>query len=199
MSARTHVEREPHYSFVAARLLLDGLRHEALAVLDVAKTEATFDEMTELYTDYFQAYIRYGIERELLDPRLAEFDLERLGRALDAAGDLKFTYLGLQTLYDRYFLHADDRRFELPQAFFMRVAMGLSIGEIDRERHAIEFYRLLSSQRFMSSTPTLFNAGTLRPQLSSCYLTTVPDRLDGIYSAHARQRFTLQVCRRIGE
>ncbi|MBN8628003.1 MAG: ribonucleoside-diphosphate reductase subunit alpha [Planctomycetes bacterium] len=183
MSARTHVEREPHYSFVAARLLLDGLRHEALAVLDVAKTEATFDEMTELYPDYFAAYVRYGIERELLDPRLAEFDLEQLGRALDAAGDLKFTYLGLQTLYDRYFLHSDDRRFELPQAFFMRVAMGLAINEIDRERHAIEFYRLLSSQRFMSSTPTLFNAGTLRPQLSSCYLTTVPDRLDGIYSA----------------
>ena len=183
MAARTHVEREPNYSFVAARLLLDGLRHEALTVLDVAKTEATFDEMAELYPDYFAAYIRYGIERELLDPRLAEFDLEQLGRALDAVGDLRFTYLGLQTLYDRYFLHADDRRFELPQAFYMRVAMGLAIGEIDRERHAIEFYKLLSSMRFMSSTPTLFNAGTLRPQLSSCYLTTVPDRLDGIYSA----------------
>ncbi len=159
------------------------MRHEALTVLDVAKTEATFDEMTELYPDYFAAYIRYGIERELLDPRLAEFDLEQLGRALDPVGDLRFTYLGLQTLYDRYFLHADDRRFELPQAFYMRVAMGLAIGEIDRERHAIEFYKLLSSMRFMSSTPTLFNAGTLRPQLSSCYLTTVPDRLDGIYSA----------------
>lgn len=183
MAARTHVEREPNYSYVAARLLLDGLRHEALDVLDVAKGDATFDEMAELYPDYFASYVRYGIERELLDPRLAEFDLERLGRAIDPAGDLRFTYLGLQTLYDRYFLHADDRRFELPQAFFMRVAMGLAVDEIDRERHAEEFYRLLSSFRFMSSTPTLFNAGTLRPQLSSCYLTTVPDRLDGIYSA----------------
>jgi ribonucleoside-diphosphate reductase alpha chain len=183
MAARTHVEREPNYTYVAARLLLDGLRHEALDVLEVAKGNATFDEMAELYPDYFAAYIRYGIERELLDPRLAEFDLERLGKAIDAAGDLRFTYLGLQTLYDRYFLHADDRRFELPQAFFMRVAMGLAVDEIDRERHAEEFYRLLSSFRFMSSTPTLFNAGTLRPQLSSCYLTTVPDRLDGIYSA----------------
>ncbi len=183
MAARTHVEREPGYSFVAARLLLDGLRHEALGVLDLANGEATFDEMTDLYPDYFESYVRYGIERELLDPRLAEFDLERLGRAIDAGADARFTYLGLQTLYDRYFLHADDRRFELPQAFFMRVAMGLAIDEIDRERHAEEFYRLLSSFRFMSSTPTLFNAGTLRPQLSSCYLTTVPDRLDGIYSA----------------
>jgi len=183
MTARTLVEREPNYSYVAARLLLDGLRHEALDVLDVAKGDATFDEMAELYPDYFASYVRYGIECERLDPRLAEFDLERLGRAIDPAGDLRFTYLGLQTLYDRYFLHADDRRFELPQAFFMRVAMGLAIDEIDRERHAEEFYRLLSSFRFMSSTPTLFNAGTLRPQLSSCYLTTVPDRLDGIYSA----------------
>ena len=183
MAARTHVEREPNYSYAAARLLLDGLRREALSVLDVAMTDATFDEMADLYPDYFAAYIRFGIERELLDPRLAEFDLERLGRALDPAGDLKFTYLGLQTLYDRYLLHADDRRFELPQAFFMRVAMGLAVDEIDREQHALEFYQLLSSFRFMSSTPTLFNSGTLRPQLSSCYLTTVPDRLDGIYSA----------------
>jgi len=183
MAARTHVEREPNYSFVAARLLLDGLRHEALDTLDVAKGDATFDEMADLYPDYFASYVRHGIENELLDSRLAEFDLERIGRAIDPSGDLKFTYLGLQTLYDRYFLHVDDRRFELPQAFFMRVAMGLSINEIDREGHAIEFYRLLSSFRFMSSTPTLFNSGTLRPQLSSCYLTTVPDRLDGIYSA----------------
>jgi ribonucleoside-diphosphate reductase alpha chain len=183
MAARTHVEREPNYSFVAARLLLDGLRHEALDTLDVAKGDATFDEMADLYPDYFAAYVRHGIENELLDSRLAEFDLERIGRAIDPSGDLKFTYLGLQTLHDRYFLHVDDSRFELPQAFFMRVAMGLSINEIDRESHAIEFYRLLSSFRFMSSTPTLFNSGTLRPQLSSCYLTTVPDRLDGIYSA----------------
>jgi ribonucleoside-diphosphate reductase alpha chain len=183
MAGRTQVEREPNYTYVSARLLLDGLRHEALDVLDVAKGDATFDEMAELYPDYFAAYIRYGIEHQLLDPKLAEFDLERLGKALDPAGDLRFTYLGLQTLYDRYFLHHDDRRFELPQAFFMRVAMGLAVAEIDREQHAIEFYRLLSSFRFMSSTPTLFNAGTLRPQLSSCYLTTVPDRLDGIYSA----------------
>ena len=183
MAARTRIEREPNYSFVAARLLLDGLRREALDVLDVSKHEATFDEMSELYSDYFTTYIRFGIEHELIDSRLAEFDLDTLGRALEPVGDLKFNYLGLQTLFDRYLLHVDGKKFELPQAFFMRVAMGLAVNEIDRERHAIEFYRLLSSFRFMSSTPTLFNAGTLRPQLSSCYLTSIPDRLDGIYSA----------------
>jgi len=114
---------------------------------------------------------------------LAQYDLDKLGHALKPENDFNFTYLGLQTLYDRYFIHQDGTRFELPQAFYMRVAMGLAINEIDRETRAIEFYNLLSSFDFMSSTPTLFNSGTLRPQLSSCYLTTVPDDLSGIYNA----------------
>jgi len=117
----------------------------------------------------------------LLDPRLAEFDLERLANALDADNDLRFDYLGLQTLADRYLIHVDEVRIELPQTFFMRVAMGLALNEIDREARAIEFYRLLSSFDFMSSTPTLFNSGTRHAQLSSCYLTTVADDLEGIY------------------
>ncbi|MDP3354467.1 MAG: ribonucleoside-diphosphate reductase subunit alpha, partial [Polaromonas sp.] len=122
-------------------------------------------------------------QNELLDEKLLQFDLERLGAALKPERDLKFDYLGLQTLFDRYFLHVRKQRIELPQAFFMRVAMGLSLDEIDREARAIEFYEIMSSFDFMSSTPTLFNAGTLRSQLSSCYLTTVADDLGGIYDA----------------
>jgi ribonucleoside-diphosphate reductase alpha chain len=139
--------------------------------------------MHERYAEYFPRFIKYGIDAELLDERLAQFDLKRLGAALKADRDLQFSYLGLQTLYDRYFLHHQGRRFELPQAFFMRVAMGLALNEIDREARAIEFYEVLSSFDFMSSTPTLFNSGTRHPQLSSCYLTTVSDDLEGIYEA----------------
>ncbi|MEA3274690.1 MAG: ribonucleoside-diphosphate reductase subunit alpha [Pseudomonadota bacterium] len=184
MSARAMIETEPEYGFVAARLLLDILRREALGFLGLAAGVETQADLAERYSDYFAAYIRRAGDLELLDRRLAQFDLDRLGAALKPERDLQFTYLGLQTLYDRYFIHsADGVRFELPQAFFMRVAMGLAINEIDREERAIEFYELLSSFDFMSSTPTLFNSGTLRPQLSSCYLTTVPDDLDGIYGA----------------
>jgi ribonucleoside-diphosphate reductase alpha chain len=184
MSARAMIEREPQYSQVAARLLLDILRREALGFLDMAIGVETQADLGERYGQYFTAYIKQGGELELLDRRLGQFDLLRLGAALKPERDLQFTYLGLQTLYDRYFIHsASGVRFELPQAFFMRVAMGLAINEIDREERAIEFYELLSSFDFLSSTPTLFNAGTLRPQLSSCYLTTVPDDLDGIYGA----------------
>ncbi len=184
MSARAMIEREPEYSYVAARLLLDILRHEALAFLGMDTGVATQADLRERYADYFAAYIKRAGDLELLDRRLGQFDLARLGAALKPERDLQFTYLGLQTLYDRYFIHsAEGVRFELPQAFFMRVAMGLAINEIDREERAIEFYELLSSFDFMSSTPTLFNSGTLRPQLSSCYLTTVPDDLDGIYGA----------------
>jgi ribonucleoside-diphosphate reductase alpha chain len=139
--------------------------------------------MATRYIEYFPDFIKRGIEAELLTEELAQFDLKRLGQALDANCDLQFNYLGLQTLYDRYFLHIDSKRIELPQAFFMRVAMGLSLNEINREERAIEFYRLFSSFDFMSSTPTLFNSGTRRSQLSSCYLTTVADDLDGIYEA----------------
>ena len=183
MSARARIEQEPGYSLVAARLLLDILRREGLSFLEGRWSEATQQEMAERYPEYFAAYIKRGAELELLSPELARFDLERIGRALRPERDLQFSYLGLQTLYDRYFIHSDGIRFELPQAFFMRVAMGLAIDEIDRETRAIEFYDLLSSFDFMSSTPTLFNSGTLRPQLSSCYLTTVSDDLDGIYGA----------------
>ena len=183
MSARTLIEKEPNYSYAAARLLMDMLRREALGFLDLDTGVATQQEMGERYGEYFSTYIKRGADLELLDKRLSQYDLERLGAALKPERDLQFTYLGLQTLYDRYFIHSHGTRFELPQAFFMRVAMGLAINEIDREGRAIEFYNLLSSFDFMSSTPTLFNSGTLRPQLSSCYLTTVPDDLDGIYGA----------------
>lgn len=182
MAARTLVEREPNYTYVSARLLLDSMRMEALTKLNI-KTDATFDEMTALYPAYFKAYISHGIAQGMLDTKMADFDLERLGNALLAERDMQFNYLSLQTLYDRYFIHDQGIRYELPQAFFMRVAMGLAIREQEKEAKAIEFYRLISSFDYMSSTPTLFNSGTARPQLSSCYLTTVPDHLDGIYSA----------------
>lgn len=182
ITARTLVEKEPNYSFATARLLLDKLRAEALGFLGIASS-ATQSDMELYYSRALPVYIKKGVELELLSPELLNFDLEKLGKALIADGDLQFTYLGLQTLYDRYFIHSNDVRIELPQIFFMRVAMGLSLNETNREEHAIEFYRLLSSFDYMSSTPTLFNSGTLRPQLSSCYLTTVPDDLHGIYGA----------------
>ncbi len=182
ITARTMIEKEPNYSFVAARLLLDNLRGEALTFLGLAHS-ATQADMATLYTQALPVYIARGAELELLSPKLAEYDMVALGQALQPERDLQFTYLGLQTLYDRYFIHSDEVRIELPQIFFMRVAMGLAIEETNRTERAIEFYQLLSSFDYMSSTPTLFNAGTLRPQLSSCYLTTVPDDLHGIYGA----------------
>ncbi|WP_370979324.1 ribonucleoside-diphosphate reductase subunit alpha [Agaribacterium sp. ZY112] len=182
ISARTLVEQEPNYSFATARLLLDKLRAEALSYLDVAE-EATQAEMSDYYPKALEAFLNFGVKEDLVDPELLNFDLKALGEAILPERDLQFGYLGLQTLYDRYFIHHDDNRIELPQVFFMRVAMGLSTEEEDRNGRAIEFYRLLSSFDYMSSTPTLFNAGTLRPQLSSCYLTSVPDDLHGIYGA----------------
>ena len=183
MSARSLIEKEPNYTYVAARLLLDNLRREALTFVTGKPAEATQKEMVKGYSEYFKKYIHRGVELCLLDNELTTYDLGRLGKALKAERDQQFTYLGLQTLYDRYFIHSDGKRFELPQAFFMRVAMGLAINEVDREGRAIEFYELLSSFDFMSSTPTLFNSGTCRPQLSSCYLSTVSDDLDAIFSA----------------
>ena len=182
MSARTKVEQEPNYSYVTARILLDELRSEALSFLGIAE-ESSHPEMQDYYPKAFSAYIDKGVELEMLDPVLKEFDLKKLGEAIDHDRDYQFTYLGLQTLYDRYFIHYQDTRYELPQIFFMRVAMGLAVEEDQKEERAIEFYRLLSSFDYMSSTPTLFNSGTLRPQLSSCYLTTIPDDLDGIFGA----------------
>lgn len=183
MSARTFIEKDPAYSTVAARLLMDSVRREALSYVYNEARHASQSEMIAAYPDYFKNYIERAISHELLAPELNQYDLDKLGKALKPENDFNFTYLGLQTLYDRYFIHFDDVRFELPQAFYMRVAMGLAINEVDREARAIEFYNLLSSFDFMSSTPTLFNSGTLRPQLSSCYLTTVPDDLSGIYNA----------------
>ncbi len=177
LAARALIEKDPAYSYVTARLLLHTMRREALG------EEVTQSAMTERYAEYFPKFIRYGIEAELLDDKLALFDLKKLAAALRPERDLQFNYLGLQTLYDRYFLHHEGRRFELPQAFFMRVAMGLALNEIDREARAVEFYEVLSTFDFMSSTPTLFNAGTRHSQLSSCYLSTVSDNLDGIYEA----------------
>ena len=188
ITARTLVEEEPNYTFVTARLLLDQLRTETLEFLDVRSQgqedyQATHSQMLDTYGKAFQAFIHRGIELELLAPELERYDLVRLGSSLIPERDLRFNYLGLQTLYDRYFLHSNEVRFELPQIFFMRVAMGLAIQEEEPEERAVEFYELLSSFDFMSSTPTLFNSGTLRSQLSSCFLTTVSDDLDGIYSA----------------
>ena len=183
MAARTLVEQEPNYAYVSARLLLDKLRGEVLSYVHGAPTHASQAEMVTKYAEYFPAYVKIGVDAELLDPELGRFDLGRIAAALKPERDLKFQFLGLQTLYDRYFLHVRGKRIELPQAFFMRVAMGLALREIDREAKAIEFYDLLSSFDFMASTPTLFNAGTLRPQLSSCFLTTVSDDLDGIFKS----------------
>jgi len=177
LAARALIEKDPCYGYVTARLLLDIIR------LEVLGEDASHADMQARYAEYFPQFIRRGIAAELLDPELARFDLKKLGLSLKADRDLQFGYLGLQTLYDRYFLHVQGRRIELPQAFFMRVAMGLALKEKDREARAIEFYDVLSSFDFMSSTPTLFNAGTQRSQLSSCYLTTVSDDLEGIYEA----------------
>ncbi len=183
MAARTLIEKEPNYAYVSARLLMDKLRREALSFVHGRAEQATQAEMAAGYAEYFPAYVATGMKAALLDPELGNFDLDRLAAALKPERDLQFQFLGLQTLYDRYFLHVQGTRFELPQAFFMRVAMGLAIREIDREARAIEFYDLISSFDFMCSTPTLFNAGTTHPQLSSCFLTTVSDDLDGIFKS----------------
>ena len=177
LAARSLIEREPGYNYVTARLQLHHIRREVLG------EEVEQEDMPGRYAEAFADYVHVGVQAGLLDPRLLQYDLARLGAVLDAGRDLQFGYLGLQTLYDRYFLHIDERRIELPQCFFMRVAMGLAINEVDREARAIEFYEVLSRFDFMSSTPTLFNSGTLHAQLSSCYLTTVADDLDGIFQA----------------
>ena len=177
LAARTLIEKDPDYTYATARLLFHTISREVLG------REVAQADMAQAYADYFPGFIKTGVENDLLDEKLQQFDLLRLGAALKTERDLNFDYLGLQTLYDRYFLHLGKRRIELPQAFFMRVAMGLALNEIDREARAIEFYEILSSFDFMSSTPTLFNSGTQRSQLSSCYLTTVPDDLGGIYES----------------
>ncbi len=181
IAARTFVEKEPNYSFVTARLLLDDIENEVLRFLDI--DTSIKKDRSKMYQKALVGSIEKGIELEFLDERLKDFDLERLGKTIKQKNDLNFTFLGLQTLYDRYFITHEDTRYEMPQVFLMRVAMGLSIDEKDKNDKAEEFYKLLSSFDYMSSTPTLFNSGTRRPQLSSCYLTTVPDDLSGIYGA----------------
>jgi ribonucleoside-diphosphate reductase alpha chain len=181
MAARALVERDPNYAFVSARLLLNNLRAEAIAFVMPSNTIKSQSQKSVTYAEYFPEFVRKAIDVNFLDKELASFDIPRLASALRPVRDGLFQFLGLQTLYDRYFLQKDGTRFELPQAFFMRVAMGLALREIDRDTRAIEFYELLSSFDFMCSTPTLFNAGTLRPQLSSCFLTTVDDHLEGIF------------------
>lgn len=183
MAARALVEQEPNYAYVSARLLMNILREEAIAFL-FPKPKGSLQPHRDLdYAEYFPEFVHRGIELQMLDKELGNFDLARLAAALKPERERNFQFLGLQTLYDRYFLHSNGVRYELPQAFFMRVAMGLAMREIDRDERAIEFYELLSSFDFMCSTPTLFNAGTLRPQLSSCFLTTIADDLDGIFKA----------------
>lgn len=183
MSARTLVEVEPNYSFVTARLLLQDIYREALDALKIPN-DLTQQAISAYYPAGFKAFIDAGITAELLHPKLKEFDLELLSHAIDSTRDLQFTYLGIQTLYDRYFIHRNEQRIEMPQVFFMRVAMGLAHCEgKNKNERAIEFYNLISSFDYMSSTPTLFNSGTMRPQLSSCFLTSVPDHLEGIYGA----------------
>ncbi len=181
IAARTFVEKEPNYSFVTSRLLLDDIENEVLRFLDI--DTSIKKDRSKMYQKALVGSIEKGIELEFLDERLKDFDLDRLGKSIKPENDLNFTFLGLQTLYDRYFITHEDTRYEMPQVFLMRVAMGLSVDEKDKNDKAEEFYKLLSSFDYMSSTPTLFNSGTRRPQLSSCYLTTVPDDLSGIYGA----------------
>lgn len=175
MAARTRIEHEPNYSFVASRLLLNKIIEDAFEYIGIDKYH---DE-----SDSFSAYIHKAVELELLHPDLLQFDLKLLQSHILPARSLQFTYLGLQTLFDRYFIQKDDIRFELPQVFFMRVAMGLAVNETNKNERAIEFYNLLSTFDYMASTPTLFNAGTLHAQLSSCYLSTIDDDLYAIYTA----------------
>jgi ribonucleoside-diphosphate reductase alpha chain len=184
LAARALIEKDPAYAKVSSRLLLHTIRKE------VMQAEVSQAEMQDRYREYFPRFIKKGVEIGLLNEELTRFDLRKVAEALDARRDLQFDYLGLQTLYDRYFLidrndmfSGEGRRIEMPQAFFMRVAMGLALNELNREERAIEFYQLISGFDFMSSTPTLFNSGTTHSQLSSCYLSTVSDDLDGIYEA----------------
>ena len=177
MTARTMVEKEPNYSFVTARLLLNNLEKEVCTFLGVEEKK----DRNKMYKEALTKTIEKGIELDFLNEDLKSYDLDKLGQAILEERDFQFTYLGLQTLYDRYFITSDETRYELPQVFFMRVAMGLALNEENKDERALEFYKLLSSFDYMSSTPTLFNSGTKRPQLSSCYLTTVPDDLSGIY------------------
>ncbi|MEB8380251.1 ribonucleoside-diphosphate reductase subunit alpha [Acinetobacter junii] len=175
MATRTRIEQEPNYTYVTARLLCNELVGTGLEFLGLSTDTSENDAL--------EPFLKKGIELDLLSPDLLNFDLAKLSAAIQPERSNQFTYLGLQTLFDRYFIHSNGVRFELPQLFFMRVSMGLALNEENKEERAIEFYNLLSSFDYMASTPTLFNSGTLRPQLSSCYLTTIGDDLYDIYGA----------------
>ena len=177
MVSRALIERDPDYSVVTARLFMHKIREEVMT------RTLTHKEMTREYPSYFKSYIESGVRRGFLDSRLLNFDLDLLGENIVADRDMSFQYLGLQILYDRYLIHDDGVRLEMPQALWMRVAMGVALAEEDFNSKAIEFYNVLSSFSFVSSTPTLFNSGTVRPQLSSCFLTHVEDNLDAIYQS----------------
>ncbi|WDI42309.1 ribonucleoside-diphosphate reductase subunit alpha [Bremerella sp. P1] len=175
LASRSRIERDPDYDTVAARLMLMVIYNEALGHIHPN------EDLAEVCQRQFEDYINVGIEAKRLSEKLREFDLTKIAAALRPERDAAFPYLGLQTIYDRYLLHVEGRRIETPQYFWMRVAMGLAWNEDDKEARAIEFYNILSTFRFTSATPTLFNAGTLHPQLSSCYLSTVMDDLEHIF------------------
>ena len=175
-AAKSRIELDPAYGYVTARLLLEVIYRETLPGFE------HYHDITVAHASRFKAYLEEGIAADRLTPRLLEFDLEKIAAALKPERDLQFNYMGLQTIYDRYLIHIGGRRIESPQFFWMRVCLGLSLNEGEKKNErAIEFYELLSSFLFTSSTPTLFNSGTLHPQLSSCYLTTVMDDLDHIF------------------
>ncbi len=176
-SASSKIEKEPNYNLVAARLLLNTIYKEVFG-------ESVYSESFDLqYHKSFIVNLKKLVKEGIIDKRLTEeFDLKKLSEALDTSRDLNWKYLGIQTIYDRYLLHVDGRRMESPQGFFMRVAMGLALAEKEnKEEWAIKFYNTLSSFDLMSSTPTLFNSGTMHSQLSSCYLNTFEDSIDGIF------------------
>ena len=175
MSAKARIEKEPAYTYVAARLLLNQIYEEVLPKYD------SHLDLPQVHRDHFREYLQQGVAAERLSPELLKFDLDKLAATFDLARDHQFVYMGIQTIYDRYLIHIGGTRIETPQYFYMRVSMGRAGNEANKEERAIEFYNTLSSFRFMSSTPTLFNAGTLHPQLSSCYLSTVDDDLESIF------------------
>lgn len=180
LATRSLIEQDPAYSKVAARMLLRNIYKEAAGAehMDFSKTE-------ESYKSAFSRNIKRGVELGRLDSKILLYDLDEMAGHMKIERDDRFTYLGIQTLYDRYFIKDDDTKeiIETPQGFWMRVAMGLAIEEKNRVEWALKFYKMLSTLRFVSSTPTLFHAGTSHPQLSSCYITTVSDSLDHIFKS----------------
>lgn len=175
LSARARIEKEPAYAKVTARLLLQQIYQ------DVLGTTPASSSLSQRHQNHFATSLSRGVKSERYTPELLDFDLDTLSQALVPERDELIGYLGLQTLRDRYLMKWNDELYETPQFFWMRVAMGLSLNEEEKEKRAIEFYNLLSTLKFISSTPTLFHSGTLHPQLSSCYLSTIEDDLSHIF------------------